>query len=240
MAGGELPCGMLSPRIYPSGDHAITIELGNAIDQGTHHKVISLYKRLQEHRHESMLDIIPSYHTVTVVYDPVAAPYGKMRQRLLDAAQHPTSIEISSRQLRIPVCYDETVAPDISSLADIHRITKQELIALHTGRSYRVYFLGFLPGFAYMGTVDERIATPRKQAPRTAVPAGSVGIAGTQTGIYPQESPGGWQLIGRTPIRMFDASLENPAYLQPGDEVQFYPVSIAEFKKLQQHASEGP
>jgi inhibitor of KinA len=121
---------------------------------------------------------------------------------------------------------------DIDLIAQSHGLTSSEVIALHTARIYRVYLIGFLPGFAYMGTADKRIATPRKTSPRISVPAGSVGIAGEQTGIYPFDSPGGWQLIGRTPLQLFDTNSTTPCLLQPGDEVQFYPIDISEFNQL--------
>ena len=146
-----------------------------------------------------------------------------------------TSVNTVSRSIKIPVCYDPSVAPDIALLAELHSISEEELIEVHTGKNYRVYMIGFLPGFAYMGTVDKRIATPRKSVPRTFVPAGSVGIAGEQTGIYPFGSAGGWQLIGRTPITMFNPANENPCYLQPGDEVKFFPITLSEYKNWGSH-----
>jgi inhibitor of KinA len=124
-----------------------------------------------------------------------------------------------------------SLAPDIISLAETHELSVEEVISLHTAKIYRVYMIGFLPGFAYMGSVDEKLTTPRRMQPRTIVPAGSVGIAGEQTGIYPFDSPGGWQLIGQTPLQMFDATGATPCYLHPGDEVQFHAISIEEFKK---------
>jgi inhibitor of KinA len=135
-----------------------------------------------------------------------------------------------SRLIRIPVCYAEAYAPDLASLAALHGISSEEVIAIHSAARYRVYMIGFLPGFPYMATVDKKIQTPRLAKPRTRVSAGAVGIAGAQTGIYPSDSPGGWQLIGQTPLKLFDVAKDNPVLLQPGDEVQFYPISIEAFK----------
>jgi len=230
-------------RIYSCGDHAVTIELGDTVDAAINQKVIALFTYLQAQQLTGVKDIIPAYHTVTIVYDtallkkqsPTATVYemicGQLKKLIETFTVELTTV---SRLVRIPVCYDLSLSPDIESLATLHKITVDEVIQLHTGKTYRVYMIGFLPGFAYMGTVDEKIATPRKAQPRTVVPAGSVGIAGGQTGIYPFDSPGGWQLIGQTPTAMFDSTKEEPCYLQPGDEIQFYPVSITEFTKLKQ------
>jgi inhibitor of KinA len=138
-----------------------------------------------------------------------------------------------SKLVRIPVCYAQQFAPDIASLAALHGISIEEVIAIHSGTNYRVYMIGFLPGFPYMAMVNKKIQTPRLPKPRARVPAGAVGIAGAQTGIYPTDSPGGWQLIGQTPLKIFDLAKDNPVLLQPGDEVQFYPVSIEEFQTFQ-------
>jgi inhibitor of KinA len=230
-------------RIYPCGDQAITLELGNTIDQAINRRVISLFHFLKEKQLPLVKDIIPSYHTLTVVYDllqvkklTTAGTVFDYMQTLLQRALQDCELQpTASRKIRVPVCYDDAFSPDLAAVADAHGLSVPEVIELHTSRSYYVYLIGFLPGFAYMGSVDERIATPRRSSPRTAVVAGSVGIAGEQTGIYPFDSPGGWQLLGRTPLRMFDASRAEPALLHPGDEVQFYPIDIAEYNTLQQH-----
>jgi inhibitor of KinA len=160
------------------------------------------------------------------VYEWMCRQVGKLiDSSAMDAAK-------PSRLIRIPVCYDLALAPDLVSLAAEHKLDTEEVVKLHTGKTYRVFMIGFLPGFAYMGSVDEKIATPRKINPRTLVPAGSVGIAGEQTGVYPFDSPGGWQLIGQTPIKMFSATKAEPCLLQPGDDVQFYAVTIMEFEKI--------
>jgi inhibitor of KinA len=231
-------------RIYPSGDHAITIELGERIDVAINQQVIGLQQRLLSLKMGFIKDIIPSYHTVTIVYDPLlvkktaahATVYAQMEDWLLQQATHHSSAIASNRQISIPVCYDPSMGWDLHSMAAAHGLSTEALIGLHTAISYRVYLIGFLPGFAYMGSVDQKIATPRKTSPRTLVPAGSVGIAGEQTGIYPFDSPGGWQLIGRTPWRLFDVHNETPCLLQAGDEVKFYPIDIDTFNQLSHHA----
>ena len=227
-------------RIYPCGDHAVTIELGNTLDADINQKVISLFSYLQLNPVLGVKDIIPSYHTLTIIYDlallkkqsPASSVYDRMCNQLETAANACTVISTTVRTIQIPVCYDLSMAPDLASIADLHQLSIEQVIQLHTEKLYRVYLLGFLPGFAYMGNVDEKIATPRKTTPRTMVPAGSVGIAGEQTGIYPFDSPGGWQLIGQTPVEMFNVEKPQPCYLQPGDAVQFYPITVTEFVKL--------
>lgn len=233
-----------SYHMYPCGDHAVTIELGEGVDGAVNRKGISLFTYLKKQSIKGVKDIIPAYHTVTIVYDTallkkdIQAPtvYEWICEeigKLINAFTPDVSATV--RKLRIPVCYDLSVAPDLASLADLHKISVDEVIQLHTAINYRVYMIGFLPGFAYMGSVPEKIITPRKAKPRTVVPAGSVGIAGEQTGIYPFDSPGGWQLIGQTPVAMFDATKEEPCLLQPGDEVQFYPITLTEFQKTISH-----
>jgi KipI family sensor histidine kinase inhibitor len=160
---------------------------------------------------------------VTVYYDPLHVDAATIEQILRGAAEHPAAgtAEFEPRRLTIPVAYGGETGPDLTEVAAFAGCSDEDVIALHTGREYRVYLIGFLPGFPYMGPVDERIAMPRREAPRLVVPAGSVGIAGRQTGIYPVESPGGWRLIGRTTQRMFDASRPSPSLLKAGDLVRF-------------------
>ncbi len=232
---------ILDYHMYPCGDHALTIEWGNAIDVTVNKTVMALFVLLKEANIKGVKDIIPAYNTITIVYDTpllkkqvtTATVYEWMSRQvgnLINSSE--IDIEKKSRLVRIPVCYDFSMAPDLSSLAAEHSIHTDEVIKLHTGKTYRVYLIGFMPGFAYMGSVDQKIKTPRRSNPRTLVPAGSVGIAGEQTGIYPFDSPGGWQLIGQTPVKMFDAGNDQPCYLQPGDEVQFYPITTNEFQNI--------
>ncbi len=227
-------------HIYPCGDHAVTIELGDKINASINQKIIALFQFLSEQKLTGVKDIIPAYHTLTLVYDlptlkkknPANGVYELMCRHLQKAFDTVAINTTVTRLVSIPVCYDLSLAPDIVSLAETNKLSIEEVIMLHTNKTYRVYMIGFLPGFAYMGSVDEKINTSRRSQPRTLVPAGSIGIAGEQTGIYPFDSPGGWQLIGQTPVPMFDANKEEPCYLQPGDEVNFYAITIAEFEKL--------
>ncbi len=235
-----LNCGMhISPayEFYAAGDHAFTFEAGRQINAATNHFIIRLFQQIQEEKYPFIRDIIPAYNSITIVYDPLlfTGYYSNaasiIQQCFTKAIQQTddTSEDKPNNIIRIPVCYHPSLAPDLESLCNQHQINIDTLITLHTQKIYRVYMNGFLPGFAYMGTVDDRIATARHSSPRKKVASGSVGIAGHQTGIYPFESPGGWQLIGRTSVPLFNPQSDNPCLLKPGDEVQFYPVPIENF-----------
>lgn len=223
-------------RIFPLGDSAITIDFGNRIDPAINTKVISLFYYLQKNPLDGMIEAVPAYSSLTVYYDvfsikmknTAASAYDFMKKKLEAILGHDITEEaVLSNHIKIPVAYN---GDDIELVAHEKGISVEEVIQLHSEAVYRVYMLGFLPGFPYMGETDERIAVPRKQQPRLKVEAGSVGIAGRQTGIYPLASPGGWQIIGKTPLKIFDAKRENFVLLKAGDTVQFYPISSDEFK----------
>lgn len=223
-------------HIYACGDSALTIELSNVMDELINEQILSLFHCLQKQKNKFIKDIIPAYSSLTVIYyvieikkhhDNAFIFIRDWIENIL--AKQYLQVTIDHRLITIPVCYDTSLALDIIELAAQKNISVQELIHLHTQKKYRVYMIGFLPGFAYMGKVDERIAAPRKSTPRTNIIAGSVGIAGEQTGIYPLDSPGGWNIIGRTPLKMFDATKEQPTFLQAGDEVEFVSISLEEF-----------
>lgn len=227
---------MSAYELYPCSDHAYTLDFGQQIDPEINRFIIRIFHQLQKEAHLYILDIIPAYSSITVVYDALkfsanTDPGILIRQcfkdAMLKAAKSGT--DSATRVVRIPVCYHPSLAPDLETVCHFHQIDIDTLIALHTRKTYRVFMNGFLPGFAYMGSVDERIITPRHTAPRKQVPGGSVGIACEQTGIYPFASPGGWQLIGRTAVKLFDPSSATPCMLQPGDEVQFYSIPIENF-----------
>jgi inhibitor of KinA len=233
---------MLSFEIYALGDRGLTVSFGNIIDEKVNQTCIAFAEQLKTLELKGIRDVIPAYSTVSVYYDPLVirqlpgvtnaqtALSNKVKTLLTDITKAKTK---TVRQLTVPVCYDISLAPDLQNIADAKQISVEEVIALHTGKSYRVYMLGFLPGFPYMGTVDEKISTARKQQP-FPIAAGSVGIAGIQTGIYPLDSPGGWNIIGRTPVKLFDQNNAPLTYFQPGDEVRFESISLTEFKKITQ------
>lgn len=227
-----------SYTIFSLGDAALIIDFGNCINEQVNRKVQDLFQHFKAHPLPGMIEAVPAYSSLTLHYDITiackGAPAGltgfewikQQTEQWLTESRETTAEH--ERLVRIPVCYETAFAPDMALLAAVNQVSVEEIIRLHTATAYRVYMLGFLPGFAYMGEVDERISIPRKSQP-AQVAAGSVGIAGRQTGIYPLDSPGGWVIIGRTPVRLFDAAREQPAYLQPGDRVQFYSISSDEF-----------
>lgn len=211
--------------------------MGDAIDFTTHQKIIALFHQFLNANIIGVKDIIPAYTTITVVYDIEAIKRitnTAACKFMFEQIEKAISVcdwenETSLREIIIPVCYDILLGIDLAEMSRQKTIPIEDIINIHTTATYNVYMLGFLPGFAYMGTVDDKIATPRLSKPRTNVPAGSVGIAGNQTGIYPLDSPGGWNIIGQTPLQMFDANKEAPCLLKPGDRIKFVQVSLDEF-----------
>ena len=224
-------------HISPLGDTALLIDFGNKIDENINKEVIARARQLKESL-AAVIEVVPAYSSVTVYFDLVKmkkqTPKNKLVYDHLKEAVEQLLLqplprkEEEERLIKIPVCYDPEFATDIHSVASKNNLSVEEVIALHVSKIYRVYMLGFLPGFSYLGEVDERIATPRKSEPQP-VASGSVGIAGKQTGIYPLASPGGWQIIGRTDLKIFDANADEPALLKAGDRVQFYSITRNEF-----------
>jgi len=235
---------MNSFSIFPLGDSAITIELGNCINEQFNIKTIAIQDWLQARPFPGRLDVIAAYSSVTVFYDPAGAFLagvggskgvyawleGLLRQAWEEALPGSATVD-PKRHLEIPVCYEGEYAPDLEAVATQKGLSPDEVIRLHTREAYRVYMVGFLPGFPYLGRLDDRLGIARKPQPR-AVPAGGVGIAGMQTGIYPLNSPGGWWIIGRTPVRLFDAGANPPVLLRAGDQVRFRSIPAAEFRHL--------
>ena len=209
----------------------MTLDLGNGIDEQLNTRVLMINDWLENHPLEGILDRIVAYSSVSVFYDPAGAyDRSAIVEWLMDAWRQTADAQNRTvgRELRIPVCYEGEYAPDIGEVARLTGLTAGELIDLHCSAEYRIYMIGFLPGFPYMGKIDRRLEVPRKTRPVPVI-AGGVGIAGMQTGIYPLNSPGGWQIIGRTPLHLFDRHSDPPILLHSGDRVQFYPVTKAEF-----------
>jgi inhibitor of KinA len=221
-------------RIFPLGDSALTVEFGNVISPDLNAKAIALANVLLENSFPGFIEAVPAYASTTIFYDLVrvrkefpnfqtafeAVKY--LASSLMDKVGEGTTAAF--RTIELPVRFDPDSAPDLDLVAEKSGMAADEVIKIFTSKTYRVYMLGFLPGFTYMGEVDERIAVPRKETPRTLVEKGSVGIAGKQTGVYSLASPGGWQIIGRTDVEMFTPRGDEPTYFKPGDEVRFVPV----------------
>jgi len=221
-------------RIVTAGDAAILVQFENRIDPVINRTVIAVAQAIHSAGIAGVRDVVPTYRSVAIHFDPLRTDRDALVSRVeRDAASAlPTATE-QAEPIRIPVCYCAEFGPDLASVAAVAGVSEAEVIRLHTSRTYRVFMLGFVPGFAYMGTVDERIAAPRLRVPRVRVPPGSVGIAGVQTGIYPTATPGGWQIVGRTPIRPFDPDRSEPFLFKPGDAVQFHAVRREEYARLQ-------
>jgi inhibitor of KinA len=220
-------------RIVPAGDSALVVEFEERIDPAINARVIALADALQAAALEGVRDVVPTFRSVAVYFDPLRTKYDALMTRIeREAGGQPGPRADARPPIRIPVCYGGEFGPDLPAVAAFGRMSEREVVALHSNTIYRVFMLGFVAGFAYMGIVDSRIAMPRQSTPRVRVPLGSVGIAGVQTGIYPAETPGGWQLIGRTPIKPFDASRAEPFLMKAGDDVLFTPIDRAEYDRL--------
>ncbi len=217
---------MSQVRIRACGDSMLLIELGSIIDPVVNERAITLAARIRDRGARGIRDVVPGYCTVGVHFDPLQTDLAALEQAIEREGADLDHVELPQDRpaIEIPVVYGGDLGPDLESVAALSGCSPGEVIARHAARTYRVYMLGFVPGFAYMGRVDSSIAAPRHRVPRERVPAGSVGIAGEQTGVYPIESPGGWQLVGHTDARMFDTSREPASLLAPGDLVRFVPV----------------
>lgn len=228
-----------SISIYALSEKAVTVVFGTEISDTLWCLVNSFNQLLGQNPFAGLIATVPAYTTLTVFFDPLKVIVSDIPGKncfdkvtgYLKEISHVQSKDavLASNQVIIPVCYGGDFGPDILTVAQTNRITEAAVIALHSGASYRVHMMGFVPGFAYMGGMPSVLSTPRKEVPRDKVPAGSVGIAGLQTGIYPVEIPGGWQIIGRTPLKLFDATREQPALLQSGDSITFKAITVEEF-----------
>lgn len=222
-----------APRIRPAGDQALLVEFGTEISPEVNRRVQQFFRTASGHRIPGIGEMISSYCSALVYYDPLHLSFSGITAWAREfLGPRPTEEEAPVPVKEVPVLYGGENGPDLSFVARHNRISEEEVIRLHTGETYRVYVVGFSPGFAAMGIVPPKIQAPRLASPRTKVPAGSVGIGGLQTGIYAMESPGGWQLIGRTPLRLFDLEKSPPSFFQAGDYARFYSIDEKEFEKI--------
>ena len=225
-------------RLIPMGDRALVIEFGDRPSPELSARIAAAAQQLRASPPPGVLDIVPAYTTLALHYDPVligvgTTPYEALIQKIETWLHAQADAKMPhGRLVEIPVCYGGGFGEDLDEVARQHGLTPEAVATIHAGTEYRVYMLGFVPGFAYLGDLDARIATSRRDSPRPRVPAGSVAIGGAQTGVYPLETPGGWQLIGRTPLRMFTPDSEPPCLLRVGDTVRFVAISRAEFDNL--------
>ncbi len=210
------------PRIVPLGDSALLVQFGDEIDLAINRRVHALDAHLNANRLAGMIETVPAYASLLVHYDPLALTFAQASDWVEKAmTEAESTVAREPRLIEVPVRYGGEAGLDLDFVASQHHISAQEVVRIHTSREYIVYMMGFTPGFPYMGKLDNAIVTPRLETPRTRVTAGSVGIAGEQTGIYPIDSPGGWRLIGRTSLRLFDLAAGPPFLFSPGDTVRF-------------------
>lgn len=230
----------------PLGDSALFIRFGNEISPLTHGVIQQFIKRLQVEQPQWLVEIVPAYTSICVHFDLLKVVSSKLDQQSISAFltqyflgiyQNMTDFDTSeARLIEIPVAYGGSYGPDLAYVANYNNLTEEEVIQLHTENECLVYMLGFVPGFAFMGGMNVAIGTPRKDTPRLVIPAGSVGIAGEQTGVYPFETPGGWQIIGRTPQSFFMPDQNPPTYLRAGDRIRFVAISEEEFLNWEVHS----
>lgn len=222
------------PVYRPMGDRSLLVELGNEIHMAVHERVRRLFLAVKHTCPSTFLDAVPGYCSLLLVFDPLTTTSGQIRKTIDDLFHHVDEFELPEpANIEIPVVYGGEYGPDLLWVAEYHKTTPEDIILRHTQNGYRVYMIGFIPGFPYMGELPETLETPRKKTPRTAVPKGSVGLAQKQTGIYPARSPGGWQIIGRTPLNLFDPLKNPPSLLVMGDRVQFFRITEEEMSHWQ-------
>ena len=229
------------PRYLLAGDRALVVELGDAIDPAVNRRVHALLHAVEGQSLAGVMDLIPSYRSLLVNYDPLLISLNQLRSAIAEAYDAPgQSAAQPSRTVLLPTLYGGEYGPDLGFVAEHAGMSPDDVVSTHSGLDYLVYMMGFTPGFPYLGGMPEALATPRLSSPRASIPPGSVGIAETQTGVYTVASPGGWRLIGRTPLHLFDPRRDSPAALMAGDSVRFIPLaSEPEFQEIRSQVEEG-
>lgn len=227
-------------RVTAEGDSSLLVEFEQKISPEVNRRIAAVVKLIRQQQIEGIVDMIPTYCSLLISYNPLVISYREIHERISSIARMDTKVEsVRKRIFEIPVLYGGEGGPDLPAIASHAGLSEEEVIAIHSGRDYLIYMLGFLPGFTYLGGLDERIHTPRLPNPRVRIPAGSVGIGGSQTGIYPVDSPGGWQLMGITPVRTYDPGREKPILVEAGDYIRFRPVSAPEYEEIRRAVSKG-
>jgi len=221
------------PIFRIAGDRGLLVEYGDGIDPELNRKVRAIALATEHASPEGLLEVIPTYRSIILIYDPGVTSPHHLEAVLLSLEERLTEIDIPlPKTVQIPVCYGGELGPDIGFVARHNNLTAANVIRIHSAPHYQIYMVGFTPGFPYLGGLPEALHTPRLETPRTLVPAGSVGIANAQTGVYSIDSPGGWRLIGRTPLRLFDPKRANPFLFKAGDLLKFEPISMDEYHDI--------
>ena len=228
------------PRFLPAGDRSLVVELGNEISPDVNRRIRDLVLAIERRRVAGVVDLVPTYRSLLVYCDPRRVSLAELQREIASFERHLGETPLPPpKVVEIPTCYGGWLGPDLEFVASHCKLTPDEVVRIHAGTDYLVYMMGFTPGFTYLGGMPERIATPRLKTPRTLIPAGSVGIAQQQTGIYPVDSPGGWQLIGRTPLRLFDPHRDPPVVVEAGDYIRFTAVDRDTYDNIERRVQEG-
>ncbi|HIU75356.1 MAG TPA: 5-oxoprolinase subunit PxpB [Candidatus Pelethocola excrementipullorum] len=231
---------MQNIRFLTAGDSSLLIEFGDEISPEINKKITATVQLMKAQQIEGVVDLIPAFCSLLINYDPRIITYESLQKRMEHLVKLDVTAEQASKKvIEIPVCYGGEYGPDIENIAEHAGLSVEEVIKIHSSRDYLIYMLGFLPGFAYLGGLEECLHTPRLANPRIKINAGSVGIGGSQTGIYPLDSPGGWQLLGMTPVTVYDPLREVPILYEAGEYIRFVPVDEAEYKRIKAEVENG-
>ncbi len=226
---------MQNIKIVAAGDSSLLIEFGSEINEEINRKITTIVQLMKDQQIEGVVDMIPAFCSLLINYDPRIISFEKMQKRMQALVKMDLKGGVQRRRVfEIPVCYGGQYGPDMETITAHSGLTEKEVIEIHSSRDYLIYMLGFLPGFCYLGGLDERIHTPRLANPRVKISAGSVGIGGSQTGIYPMDSPGGWQLMGMTPVRTYDPGRKKPILVEAGDYIRFIPIEEEEYLRIRE------
>ena len=221
-------------RFLPCGESAVTVNFSSEINEACNRKLRYFVREIEAQKVKGVRECVPAFCSATVYFDPFFTNHKKLQKALTKIIEsYKEEGSGKKRVFLIPVCYEGEFSPDLDDVCAHSGLKRDEVIAIHSGTDYLIYMLGFLPGFPYLGGMDSRIATPRLDSPRTSIPQGAVGIGGEQTGIYPLASPGGWRLIGRTPVKPYDPERAEPILYKAGDYIRFCPISKSEFERIQ-------
>lgn len=227
-------------RIMPSGDRAMVVEFGNVIDPGLNDRVHMLAKRIREEEVPGIVELVPTFRSLMVYYDPFCTSYAELKKIFEDyGTSGMGAAGEKKRILKIPCCYGARFGQDLADMEAYTGLDRDEIIAIHSSVDYKIYMMGFLPGFVYLGGLDKRIEIPRLTTPRLKIQPGAVGIGGNQTGVYPLASPGGWRLMGGTPVEFYDPAREEPILCRAGDHIRFIPITIDDYYDIRWMITKG-
>mgnify|MGYP004655606945 FL=1 len=227
-------------KVMPAGDSALVVEFGNEINEAINEKVHALAKKIRQENIPGITEMIPTFRSLLVSYDMLQISYSKLSVMLSVLSRELEMNRAAHRRIvKIPCCYGARFGADLTDMERLTGLSREEIIELHSSVDYKIYMLGFLPGFVYLGGLDKRLEVPRLDTPRVRIGKGAVGIGGNQTGIYPMDSPGGWRLIGGTPVDLYDPEREDPVLLRAGEYIRFVPISIMDYYDIRQEILKG-